>query len=375
MKGYIETLGKNRHRVWVSGGKDIITGKRVRISEVVNGGKKKAEDKLDELKAEVKTGSRSSSYTVTEWMNYWLEKVIYPSKAIKTYENFESKSRNYIVPVLKDMKLSDLKAEDVDALMNYVEEQSSSNAANYTRSVLGSALESAKKRKHVSRNVVFEDTEMREILKKPLQIPTAPEVNAVLDYASANYAEFFPIYRLLAYSGMRLGEAIALTWSDIDLDNRKVSITKSIGKTLWGLKLGKPKTGNSNRTIGIDQRTVDILRNVRGAQVLQRDNNQGAYADKDLVFANALGEYITPNQVWNRLQTIARHLGFSSFKTHAFRHFHVSMLLKSNQNIYSIMRRLGHKSIQVTMDVYGHLIDNTDDTADVFAKQMEDARR
>ena len=169
MKGYIETLGKNRHRVWVSGGKDIITGKRVRISEVVNGGKKKAEDKLDELKAEVKTGSRSSSYTVTEWMNYWLEKVIYPSKAIKTYENFESKSRNYIVPVLKDMKLSDLKAEDVDALMNYVEEQSSSNASNYTRSVLGTALESAKKRKHVSRNVVFEDTEMREILKKPLQ--------------------------------------------------------------------------------------------------------------------------------------------------------------------------------------------------------------
>ena len=375
MKGYIETLGKNRHRVWVSGGKDIITGKRVRISEVVNGGKKKAEDKLDELKAEVKTGSRSSSYTVTEWMNYWLEKVIYPSKAIKTYENFESKSRNYIVPVLKDMKLSDLKAEDVDALMNYVEEQSSSNASNYTRSVLGTALESAKKRKHVSRNVVFEDTEMREILKKPLQIPTAPEVNAVLDYASANYAEFFPIYRLLAYSGMRLGEAIALTWSDIDLDNRKVSITKSICKTLWGLKLGKPKTGNSNRTIGIDQRTVYILRNVRGAQVLQRDNNQGEYAGKDLVFANALGEYITPNQVWNRLQTIARHLGFSSFKTHAFRHFHVSMLLKSNQNIYSIMRRLGHKSIQVTMDVYGHLIDNTDNTADVFAKQMEDARR
>jgi len=375
MKGYIETLGKNRHRVWVSVGKDIITGKRLRLSKIVIGSKGEAEDTLDEMKAEVKKGSYNTSYTVTEWMNYWLEKVVYPNKAIKTYENFESKSRLYIVPVLKNMKLSNLKGEDVDSLMNYVEEQSSSNTANYTRSVLGTALESAKKRKHVSRNVVFEDTDVRTVLKKPLQIPAASEVNAVLDYASTNYPEFFPIYRLLAYTGMRLGEALALTWSDIDLDNKKVSITKSISKTRWGLMLGKPKTGNSNRTLGIDQRTVDILRNVRGAQVLQRDNNQGAYADKNLIFANALGEYITPNQVWIRLQTIANHLGFSAFKTHAFRHFHVSMLLKSDQNIYAIMRRLGHKSIQVTMDIYGHLIDNTDDTGDVFAKQMEDARR
>lgn len=170
----------------------------------------------------------------------------------------------------------------------------------------------------------------------------------------------FAFFRLLAFTGIRKGEAMALTWGDVDFKNKTISISK----TLAELKSGKPviqdvKTSSSNRVVEVDSQTLVILSNWK-KKVLQdklslglRDDN----FDTSVVFCNSVyynqNQYLYKSYANNVLLRLKRKFPDQKIiKVHDFRKTHASLLFESGVSIKDVSNRLGHKSTKVTEDIY-----------------------
>jgi integrase len=213
-----------------------------------------------------------------------------------------------------------------------------------------------------------------KVERKEVAPPDIEAIRSILAMAGRKEHPLSPCLHLIAYTGIRRGEALGLRWQDVNLDLATISIVQTIGRSLEGLIIQPPKTNAGRRTIDIDARTVDVLRSHQGRQLLEKLNGDAAYVDNDLVFANPFGEPINPMSLTRTFQSLCKALGLPSSPLHALRHFHASVMLQQNQSPVLVSKRLGHASVATTMDVYSHVLPGWQkEAADAFAKAMEEA--
>lgn len=170
-------------------------------------------------------------------------------------------------------------------------------------------------------------------------------------------AKWFALFRLLAFSGMRRSEALALTWSDIDLANSNVSITKTISIGTQGeLTIQPPKTNSGRRVVPLDAETIAILKHWRVTQItslLARGINGNK--SSQLVFSSQRNTWIFPTEVGNWLRAFqAKHQLAHRITVHGFRHSHATALIAAGVPVKVVQARLGHKSIKTTLGIYAH---------------------
>jgi len=147
---------------------------------------------------------------------------------------------------------------------------------------------------------------------------TASEVRRFLDHIEGE--RLFALWRLAATTGMRRGELAGVTWRALDLDASRLSVEQQLVPTRGGVTFGAPKSSRSRRTIALDPGTVDALRRHRETQLLERDFAADAYDDRDLVFADQLGQPIHPQRLteWFRSHRVAA--GIPTGSLHILRH-------------------------------------------------------
>lgn len=149
---------------------------------------------------------------------------------------------------------------------------------------------------------------------------------------------FKPVFRLLLATGARLGEVMALRWTDVDLEAGTVSITKSRGKHGTGTtKTVKP------RRVKIDSATVDML------SELPRTG--------DLIFT------AKPGAATNAFVRLVKASGLPHMRLHDLRHLHATTLLAAGVPVKVVSQRLGHASVSMTLNVYAHVIPGQDEAA------------
>ena len=164
----------------------------------------------------------------------------------------------------------------------------------------------------------------------------------------------YTLFRLLAFSGMRIGELIALEWSDVDFFRKTVSINKTLTLDKGGKStIGSPKTASGNRTIMLDDATMNALQKWRAEQ-----SRRIIYLGKpknDLVFPSEHGSYLVNSviQYWN--EKIAEKQGLRKISLHGFRHTHASLCFEAGLTMQDVKERLGHSNISTTMDIYTHV--------------------
>lgn len=162
----------------------------------------------------------------------------------------------------------------------------------------------------------------------------------------------FMSFWLLFMTGMRIGEAAALHWSDIDFETGLLSITKTLYyKTMTDYKFVEPKTQASIRTIYID---VDTLNELKAWKKVQ----QQVLPNCELVLSYN-GTPTSKTTLPRALEKLAGLAGVHRIKIHALRHSHASLLISMGENPLLIKERLGHEKIQTTLGTYGHLYPNT----------------
>ncbi|MGX6962389.1 site-specific integrase [Vagococcus xieshaowenii] len=161
------------------------------------------------------------------------------------------------------------------------------------------------------------------------------------------------LYRLMAFSGLRGGEASALTFDDIDFTNKTVTVNKTLSEVRGGYAVSTPKTKSSYRTISLDDKTIMILKRW---QLRQREllfANRGKKSN--YVFVNIEGELMNRTDLYQRSKRLSKAVGLHNIGTHGWRHTHASMLFEAGVTMKEAQERLGHSSITQTMDTYTHL--------------------
>ena len=172
-------------------------------------------------------------------------------------------------------------------------------------------------------------------------------------YKSDYYEHYlFISFWLLFMTGMRIGEAAALLWSDIDFDTGLLSITKTMYyKSMDDFKPVEPKTQASVRTIYVD---ADTIRELKAWQEVQKK------VLKNCGYVLSYNGIPTSKHTLPRaLEKLAELAGVHRIKIHALRHSHASLLISMGENPLLIKERLGHEKIQTTLGTYGHLYPNT----------------
>jgi integrase len=174
--------------------------------------------------------------------------------------------------------------------------------------------------------------------------------------------------RLLAMvglaTGMRRGELLALRWKDVNLDTGRVQVEQSLEQTKAGLRFKGPKTKHGRRQFSISASVIAELRVHRRIQAEQRlALGLGKEPDHALVFRRLDGVPLLPNSVTTEWRRLVVSLGLPRVALHAWRHTHASQLIASGMDVLTVSRRLGHGSPSITLNVYGHLFNSSDDRA------------
>ncbi|MDE1521759.1 tyrosine-type recombinase/integrase [Ligilactobacillus salivarius] len=198
------------------------------------------------------------------------------------------------------------------------------------------------------------------------------ELKKFLDVAKDTSLKKYTLFRLLAYSGMRIGECLALTWHDLDYKNNTIAINKTLARTNNGIKIQTPKTKASNRVISLDNETIQVLKMwqlEQRKQLLKVGIN--AMDSKQLIFSNGKNSFIIVPTVRLAIKQIAKKAGIHSITTHGFRHTHATLLFASGLDIKQVQARLGHSNVQTTLNIYTHAMkEKQDKIGDEFAKYI-----
>lgn len=278
------------------------TKKRKRQYVAVEGTKNKAQEKLQELLGEYKSGNYvdPDDMTFGQWLTHWLETAIRPGRRIRTYEGYKSIIDRHLAPELGEIQLQDLDSDHLDryyALKAAGDPEKkvkplSQTSLEHHHVIVSSALKAAMKKRKIQRNVA------QLVLNRP-QAPdsqddakvvwTAPEAKTFLDTAKTFGPLPAAFYALALDSGMRKGELCGLGWEHFDAEKGTVSVQRSLVKPGNPPLFGPTKSGRP-RVIRLSAETVSLLKVHRKHQAEVKMKNRATYNDLGLVFAKEWGD-------------------------------------------------------------------------------------
>ena len=331
-------------------------------------GKTKREvlDKLAEYQESARNGcliAKNDSPSVEEWTNRWLWSYTKNSVKAKTFDQYESICRVHIIPYLGKLSLVKLSSDDCQDLVNAMHEKGlSRRTIELTKTILNAALKLAKKNNLV-RNVVTENVVLPKKTHKKARVLSQSEQPLLIEELKENYIGRALLFSL--YTGLRRGEVLALTWDDINFNERTLNIEKSLarvkthsdGPKKTTLCVSTPKTESSNRIVPLIDKAVELLLLHKQEQQRYAKTVGTYYKDINLIFSNSNGGYIDPGNLNRKLNKISKRLGLGTISPHVLRHSFATRGLEAGVSLKAMQGFLGHSSIKITGDIYTHLLE------------------
>ncbi len=317
--------------------------------------------RLEELKRQAVGGLPDpGKRTVADLIAAWLD-VAASSLRPKTLADYTRLCSQYVLPVLGDTRLSRLEPAHIERLLAGIQRRGHRRTAQLVYVVLHRACTYGIRWRWLAGNPTAR-------VPRPGYQPTrravwTPEqLRTFLGGTRKHW--LFPLWHTLIATGCRIGEALALTWADVDLDAATVHIDKTLQQVGGQVLLGGPKTNSGTRTIALPADAVDVLRMQRGRQVL-------AGRTTELVFPSTDGRPLQRRTVQRALKLMCLRLGVPCVTPHGLRHLHASLLLDQGLPLPAVSARLGHANPNITARVYAHLVGRRDDAgADLIARAM-----
>ena len=348
-------------------GVDKVTGKDVKTS-ITGRTKKEVKQKTKEAEiAFLQNGSTrfqaSNITTYKELASLWWESYKHTVKP-NTQLNIRRLLDNHILPLFGSYKLDKLTTPLIQNVVNKLADKT--NKGEEGAFLYYDSLHALNKRIlqygvvmqaipfNPAREVILPRNTQKAKREKVKHFENQ-ELKKFLDYLDSLNLDKFryyyenTLYKFLLATGCRINEALALSWSDIDLDNAVVHITKTLN---YKQETNSPKSKTSLRDIDIDQATVSMLKQYR---LRQTKESWKIGKSESVVFSDFIHEYPNNRTLQTRLRTHFKRAKVTNIGFHGFRHTHASLLLNSGIPYKELQHRLGHSTLSMTMDVYSHL--------------------
>ena len=285
--------GKTKYRFRAFLGKDYITGKQQRVFKSGFDTKREAEKAYLELTTTHKPTEKSKA-SFRQVYEIWMETYRLGVKE-STLKNVNQIFNAHILPAFGDMRLREITPPLIQQFIN--QQFQMANAAYRRFTYLKKLLTFARKQGYIHENPA-ELIEVPKSKKKPKKkaenenFYTKAELEEFLSLAKEKLPhQWYVFFRLLAYTGIRRGEALALTWDDIDMKSKTLSISKTITDGDNGHFVSEtPKTDKSNRVILLDDTTAAFI--------------DGLEKNSTYIFPNTKGNFITPSQPIRQLHRV-----------------------------------------------------------------------
>jgi integrase len=313
-----------------------------------------AAGKLAELQRQASTTGAIPSpgkRTLNDLLDAWLETKA-PNVRPRTLADYGAISASYLRPILGSAPLAKVTPDRIARLYAKWQRAGKSRTALKCHRVLSQALALAVRWGWLASNPTGRvDAPRHRYERKDAWTPE--QLRAFLDGTREH--TLGPLWTFLACSGCRLGEALALTWGDVDLAAGRVTIAKSVQRIGGEYVTSEPKTAAGVRAITLPGEAIEALR-------LQAERRlaQGGGA---LVFANGEGEPLHRSTVAHATRRECARLGLPPVTPHGLRHLHASLLLAQGLPVPAVSQRLGHANSAITLSVYSHFVGKDDSAA------------
>ena len=311
-------------------GYDEKTGKRL-IKNVLGKTQAEVKEKLAKAVAEAETVDvrRADEYTLGTWLQTWYELYAKPHLRFSTAEYYRRGIELHITPRIGDIPLKKLTGRDLQGLYKDLREHGrlreaqkgkqpglSDSTIRGIHTMLHNALDRAVKERLIVRNPA-DDCVPPKIPKHEMKILPPEQIKSYL--TAAEQRGVLPMFYLELISGLRKGELVALQWSDLDIENKTISVSKQAGRNSAGEPdITRPKTENSIRKISIPQDAVDLL----VAEHQKHPSNPWMFPSPKT------GEMYHPDSVVNIHKKILKDAGLEHLRFHDLRHPYVKHTTK-----------------------------------------------
>ncbi|MGA9690628.1 MAG: site-specific integrase [Pseudonocardiaceae bacterium] len=209
---------------------------------------------------------------------------------------------------------------------------------------------------------------MTRNVAKSVRIEQPEKISAVEPFTSTEAHTFlhevqghrlYALWVILLMLGLRRSEVCGLHWSDVDLDNGTLRVSRGLQRVNGSLRELPPKTRRSRRTVPLPLLCVRVLREHRDRQAKERVDARRGWADTPYVFTSTVGTPLEPRTLTRTFHALCARHGLRRVRLHDLRHSCVSLLLALGVHPRIVMEIVGHSAIEMTMNVYGHVtLDN-----------------
>jgi len=233
------------------------------------------------------------------------------------------------------------------------------NTIGHAHRLLGKAMADAVTNGLAVRNVLS-DKSAPKVGDKEMEI--IRDVKGFIERVRGHH--LFTASMIALFTGMRLGEVLALRWSRIDLVRKVIEVREAIEQTKTSIKLKVPKTKAGRRDITLPDFLVEVLQAFRTEQLQIRIKlGAGKLPNDALLFSRINGELPSQKYYSKAWSDFAAQIGMPEISFHALRHTHASQLISEGVDVVTISKRLGHANAAITLKVYAHLFTKDDGKA------------
>ena len=357
-----------------------------------------------------------TNMSFADFLEHWLVNDCMATLNEITILNYRKKIKNLIVPHLGKYRLNTIDRDKLQNLLITLHDNGySSNTISAVKGIISKCFNYAYYSGYLTKmpaiNLKIPKNENTSVPTRlsPHVYLTKEQLSAIFDRFPLGSSSYIPLMIGL-HCGLRLGETYALTWEDIDLDKKKISVNKQIQWRQFKRTDEEKKAANgkatencgcwyysstkykSDRVLEMDEELYHLL----AAEKIKQDNAKAYFGDRfpryyesekrevtedptekeiHFVCIREDGTYITPRTMQHTSRIIHNDLNIKDFDYHSLRHTHATVLLEKGAPLKYIQQRLGHKKIDITINVYQHLTDElrqmgTDVLNGIFAPQV-----
>lgn len=341
--------------------------------------------------------------TVEEWLKVWEQEYLVGVKS-STNRNYTQHIRNHIIPALGNRKIQQLSGPDIQRFYNqllreggkirchdkdgnilkkdgkpvYESAPLSAKTVKNIHGVLHKALEKAVKLGYIRTNPA-DSCELGRVEKKEIRPLDSEDITHFMEEVQNH--PFRALFLTTLFTGMRRGEVCGLRWDCVDLEHGTITINKqlqNIPGQPGSYRLVSTKNGKS-RTLKASHFVVDLLCQQKAEQEEIKRLVGELWHDEGYVFCDATGRHLSPSTVYHNFKRIARNIGIPAARFHDLRHSYAVASLQAGDDIKTVQNNLGHHDISFTLNTYGHVTvqmqQTSADRMDAYIQNITEVKR